>query len=157
MPDTPEFLQERLLGEGEKTRAFFMDLPDENWMLRIYTEGSQWSVYQILAHFVSTEIAINRLIENILAGGTGAPEDFDIDEYNERKAGELKDFDRTDLLEQFLIMRRKNADIVGKFSQADLEKTGRHPFLGVTSLRNIIKLLYRHNQIHLHDVRKALS
>jgi len=157
MPDTPQFLYERLLDEGKKSLAFFQGLSDEIWDLQIYTDGSQWSIRQILAHFVSTESAINRLIENILAGGSGASEDFNIDDYNERKVAELKDINRADLLKQFQIMRRTNAEIVAQFNQEDLDRIGRHPFLGVTSLTSIIKLLYRHNQIHLRDIRRALS
>jgi hypothetical protein len=43
---------------------------------------------------------------------------------------------------------------VAGLSEADLQKTGRHPFLGETSLAEMIKMVYRHNQIHYRDLRK---
>jgi hypothetical protein len=38
-----------------------------------------------------------------------------------------------------------------------LEKTGRHPFLGVTTLREMIKMIYIHNQTHYRDLRRVLK
>ncbi len=38
--------------------------------------------------------------------------------------------------------------MVASISQADLTEEGRHPYLGVAPLTDMIKLIYRHNQIH---------
>jgi hypothetical protein len=40
---------------------------------------------------------------------------------------------------------------------ADLANTGRHPFLGWVAVEDIIKMLYRHDQIHLRDLRRLLK
>jgi hypothetical protein len=42
-------------------------------------------------------------------------------------------------------------------SADDLVKTGRHPWLGIAPLEDMIQLLYRHNQIHQRDIRKLLA
>jgi hypothetical protein len=157
MPDTPQFLAERMRAEGEKTVVFFSSLSPESWEQTVYSDGSCWAVRQVLAHFVSTEAAIGRLIENIQAGGSGAPEDFDINAYNERKVASLSQVSPPDLLLQFDRFRQRNIEIVSKMAQADLARQGRHPFLGETELVEIIKLLYRHNQIHQRDIRKHLA
>ena len=157
MTDTPQFLQERLLSEAEKTLAFFDQLPEESWQQIIYTEGAAWTVRQVLAHFVAAEDGIRRLIENILAGGEGSPQDFQLDTYNERKVAALGEVTPAELRLQFKANRQRSAGLVAGLSQADLEKTGRHPWLGTASLAEMIKLLYRHNQIHLRDIRKALT
>jgi hypothetical protein len=114
-------------------------------------------VRQVLAHFISTEAAIGRLIDNILTGGNGAPEDFDINAYNERKVAALNQVTPPELLLQFNHFRQRNIEVVAKMSQADLARQGRHPFLGKTELVEVIKLLYRHNQIHQRDIRKHLA
>ena len=49
------------------------------------------------------------------------------------------------------------ATVVAHMTPEDLPKVGRHPFLGAAPLEDIIKLLYRHNQIHQRDVRRLLS
>jgi len=157
MTDTPQHLHRRLTSEQEKTLGFFAQLPEESWQQTIYTEGSCWTLRQVLAHFVSTEESLHRLIKNILAGGAGAPEDFNIDAYNERKVGALNEVAKDELLRLFSHYRQMNATLVESMRLDDLEKTGRHPFLGITSLAEIIKMLYRHNQIHLREIRKALQ
>ena len=157
MSDTPDFLAERMRAESEKTVEFFTALSPESWEQSIYTDGSCWAVRQVLAHFVSTEAAFGRLIENILAGGSGAPEEFDINAYNERKVASLQHVAPPELLLQFSRLRQRNIEVVSKMSQANLALQGRHPFLGMTELVEIIKLLYRHNQIHQRDIRKHLA
>jgi len=157
MPDTPLDLSAKLKSEGEKTLAFFIALQQEQWERQIYTEGSCWSVHQILAHFVATETSLNRLVNNILDGGPGAPEDFNIDVYNERKVAELRDVSRQDMFERYVKYRQQNVELVAQMHEADLQKKGRHPFLGIAEMSDIIKLIYRHNQIHIRDIRRELS
>jgi len=157
MPDTPSFLAERLLTEGNKSVQFFRDLPGEAWDRTIYTEGTTWKTIQVLAHFVATELSLYRLLENILGGGSGAPEDFDINAYNERKVTQLVNQDADTLLAKFLQQRAATAALVSRLTQADLERQGRHPFLGRTPLAEIIKIIYRHNQIHQREMRKVLG
>jgi hypothetical protein len=154
MPDSPEHLAGRLRDEGGKVRDFFMSLPENSWDDLVYSDGAQWSVRQLLAHIASAEISMGRLVNNIVAGGAGTPEDFDIDAYNDRKVRELDGKLPAELIGQFSDARHANAQTVSRLSQDDLGRTGRHPFLGVTTLSEIIKMIYRHNQIHLRDLRK---
>jgi hypothetical protein len=155
MPDTPAFLAERLLNEGQKTVDFYRTVAPEQWDKTVYTEGTCWTIHLVLAHFVATEGAIQKLMKNILDGGPGSPEDFNIDVYNERKVAGLQGISPQELMEQFSRLRQQSAAMVSSLTQEDLARRGRHPFLGVTDLAEIIKLLYRHNQIHQRDVRKV--
>jgi hypothetical protein len=157
MGDSPERLAVRLRTEGEKTVAFFQELTPEEMGFQIYESGSNWSVRQILAHFASTELGFADLIDNILSGGAGSPDDFDIDRYNERRVAKLQPVEIVDLLSQFAAAREENIRRVETMQPADMERQGRHPFLGVVPLEEIVKLLYRHNQIHQRDIRRAIS
>lgn len=147
----------RLLREGEKAVAFFRSLSPEQLQQQVYTDGSCWQVRQILAHFVAAEASMTRLVENILAGGAGTPEDFNLDAYNERKVSALQDLPVEDLLREFSERRAATADLAARLSPDELARTGRHPFLGVVPVQEIIKMFYLHNQIHLREIRKALS
>lgn len=155
--ETPLFLSERLLQEGQKTLEFFQRLSLDQWGQMIYTDGAEWRVRDVLAHFVAAEDGIRRLIENILAGGGGSPLDFGLDAYNQRKVSGLKDTPEVELMQRFAALRRQSAELVASLSQDDLARVGRHPWLGAATLGEIIKLLYRHNQIHQRDIRKALG
>lgn len=155
--DTPQSLVDRLLEDGQKTSLFFENLSPEQWQTVVYMESSHWTIRQVLAHFVSSEVSFNRLLENILAGGAGTPEDFDIDVYNERKVAQLRNSTVDELLRQYRQARQSNVTLVSSLSPQDLTRQGRHPFLGVAPLTDMIKLIYRHNQIHLRDVRRLLG
>jgi hypothetical protein len=157
MADTAVHLAERLRAEGKKTRAFFSALTPEQWNQVIYTEGACWSVQQVLAHFVTSEASMARLVQNIQAGGSGTPADFDLDAYNERKVAGLGEASTDELLDRHAELRQQFADQVARMSLEDLGKTGRHPFLGMASLEDIVKLVYRHNQIHLREVRRIVG
>jgi hypothetical protein len=155
--DTPQSLADRLSEDGHKTSLFFENLSPEQWQTEVYTEGTHWTIRQVLAHFVSSEVSFNRLLENVLAGGSGTPEDFDLDAYNERKVAQLRDSTVDELLRQYDQARQSNVALVSGLSPEDLTRQGRHPFLGVAPLTDMIKLIYRHNQIHLRDVRRLLG
>jgi hypothetical protein len=151
---TSESLREKLKQDGEKTVAFFQLLPEEKWHLLVYNDGIAWNVKDILAHFVVSEAGFCQLIENILAGGSGAPEQFDIDEFNRQEVKKLTTVSREDLLENFQKLRQHTLGLMEGVSQQDLLRVGRHPFLGEAELIDIIKLIYRHNQIHLRDLKR---
>jgi len=157
MPETSQRLVIRLENETEKTVGFFRGLSDEQMGLTVYSDQSCWTAQQILAHFVSAERAFSWLIEEILDGEPGAPEGFDIDAFNDEEVATLKQNEPDVLLRRFEILRRENILRVSQMSPDDLTRTGRHPFLGLASLEEIIQLLYRHNQIHQRDIRKRLA
>jgi uncharacterized damage-inducible protein DinB len=156
MPETPAFLAERLKTEGEKTAVLFASLTDPQWQATVYTEGAQWSVRHVLAHFVMAEKSFIKLFANIRDGGTGVPEDFDLDRQNAKHQQEVETLSPQELLQQFQAVRAEMVVFVAALSAGDLETHGRHPFLGVTTLAEMIKLVYRHNQIHARDLRSAV-
>ena len=96
------------------------------------------------------DIKIKRKIEN-------PPEDFNINLYNNRKVSVLKDAAVPDLLVEFRKNRQHTAGVIHSLTIQDLERTGRHPYLGIAPLAEIIKIIYRHNQIHIREIRKVLS
>ena len=157
MPETSAFLAERLKVEGAKTIAFFETLTDSLWSITIYTDGENWSIHKVLAHFVTSEQSFIRLFADIYAGGVGVPENFNIDSHNAAQQAKTKEQSPQMLLMQFQSVRAEMVQWVSALSASDLQKTGRHPFLGVTSLAEMIKMIYRHNQLHVRDLRQVLS
>ena len=151
-----ERLSRRLIEEGEKTGEFFRSLPPVFLDMELYTDGSHWKVGQIMAHFLATEIGIFALISSILDGNPGTPEDFDLNRYNEKKITEYFDLPLSVLIDRFLEQRLRNALALRGFTDKQLQTQGRHPYLGFTQIEEIIKLLYRHNQIHQRDIRRLL-
>ena len=150
-------LAEKLRSEGEKFNAFFRSLTETQWSLSVYTEGSVWTVRSILAHLMTAERAFLKLFEEIRLGGQGASEDFVIDRYNARQQEKTQALTPSQLLEQYGEMRAAMVAWVSGIKDEELELRGRHPFLGVATLREMIKLVYVHNQTHYRDVRRVLN
>ena len=150
-------LAEKLKAEGEKFTAIFAGLADNQWQMEVYTEGETWTIRNVLSHFVTSERGLVRLFEKIRLGDMGSPDDFSIDRYNTAQQQRTKDLTPQELLEQYKAVRADSIAWILSLAELDLEKQGRHPFLGMTSIREMIKMLYLHNQTHYRDMKKVLK
>ena len=157
MPETSAFLAERLRTEGDKTAAFFASLTEDQWKSEVYSEGETWTVRNVLAHYVTAEKGFVKIFGSIRNGGPGASEDFDIDRYNASQQKKTRELTPAELLDQFIAVRAEMTVWVAALTDADLAKQGRHPFLGQTTLAEMIKMVYRHNQVHYRDLRKVIG
>ena len=150
-------LADKLKSEGEKFAALFAGLTDDQWLAEVYTEGETWTLRSVLSHFVTSERGLVKLFERVRQGGEGAAEDFSIDRYNASQQQKTKDLSPQDLLEQYKAIRADSIAWTLSLAESDLDKQGRHPFLGMTTIREMIKMLYLHNQIHYRDMKKVLK
>lgn len=151
-----DHLAQRMAKDGEKTLNYFRELKPDEWRTQVYTTGSEWTVRDILAHFVSAERAFYQLVEDVAAGGSGAPRDVDIVDFNEHEVPKLHPFTQEELLEAFDQARSESVQLTQNLEPEDLDKVGYHPWFGEVEVRDMLKLVYRHNMIHLRDVRKAI-
>jgi len=150
-------LADKLRSEGEKFFVLFAGLTDDQWQMEVYTEGETWTIRNVLSHFVTSERGLVKLFERIRLTGEGAADDFSIDRYNASQQAKTKDLSSQELLEQYKAIRADSIAWTLSLEESDLEKKGRHPFLGMTTLREMIKMLYLHNQIHYRDMKKVLK
>ncbi len=152
----PTELAEKLKSEGEKFTAIFSALAEDQWKTEIYTEGETWTIRNVLSHFVTSERGLVKLFESIRQGGAGSPDDFSIDRYNAAQQQKSKDFTPAELLRQYKEMRANTIAWVLSLKDEELELKGRHPFLGKTTLREMVKMLYIHQQTHYRDLKKVI-
>ena len=150
-------IQTRLSIEGHKTTTFFTALTPADWEQPVYTTGSRWRVKQVLAHFISAERAYQYYIKDVLAGGSGAPSDLDINAFNDSEAPAISVAPKDELIALFSQVRQETLDLTASITDQDLYRMGFHPWFGEKELSWYLKLLYRHNLMHLQDVRKALE
>lgn len=150
-------LADKLRSEGEKFYSLFAGLTDEQWQMEVYTEGETWTIRNVLSHFVTSERGLLKLFERIRQTGEGSSEDFSIDRYNAAQQKRTKDLSPQELLEEYKAIRSDSVAWTMSLEEPELEKQGRHPFLGMTTLREMIKMLYLHNQLHYRDMKKVLK
>ena len=125
MSETRE-LAEKLRSEGERFVAIFSGLNDDQWSQEVYTEGTTWTIRNMLAHLVTSERGLIKLFEQIRQGGTGAAEDFSIDRYNAAMQERTKDSTPADLIEQYKQIRGNSVAWVSGLKDDELEIIGRH-------------------------------
>lgn len=150
-------LAEKLMTEGDKIVSIFSNLTDDQWQMEVYTEGTTWTMRNVLSHLVTSERGLLKLFEQIRQGGAGAADDFSIDRYNAAMQARTKDATPQELLGQYKQVRAHAVDWVSSLQEPELEITGRHPFLGQTVIREMIKMLYIHNLTHYRDMKRALK
>jgi len=150
-------LADKLKSEGEKFYSLFAGLADDQWQSEVYTEGETWTIRNVLSHFVTSERGLVKLFERIRTTGEGSADDFSIDRYNTAQQQKTKDLPARELLEQYKAVRADSVAWVAGLKEEELEIKGRHPFLGMTSIREMIKMLYIHHQTHYRDMKKVLK
>ena len=150
-------LAEKLKSEGEKIYIVFSEFTDSQWNAEVYTEGATWTIRNTLSHLVTSERGLIKLFEQIRLGGEGASTDFSIDRYNATQQARSKDLTASEILAQYKEVRANSIAWVSCLKDEELEIKGRHPFLNVTTIREMIKMLYIHNQTHYRDMKKVLK
>lgn len=156
MGDELNHIRKRLKAEGEKTTAFFESLSPEDWERQIYTTGSGWRIGDILAHFISAEKAYQHYLQDVLKGGTGAPDSMDIDQFNEAEVATMHE-PPAELLESFKQVRQDTLHFIADFEDEDLTRIANHPWFDDREIGWYLKLIYRHNTMHRMDIRKSLK
>ena len=137
--------------------SFFRSLSDDQLNAQVYADGAKWRVKQVLAHFITIERSMHWLFKNILSGGPGSPDDFDVDRFNLTQPKKLDGLTVEELIEQFKSVRKDTIGIVEGMTEQDFNREGRHPFHGHGKLERFIIWAYEHVRIHEDDIRKTLK
>jgi hypothetical protein len=141
----------------EKTIAYFKSLSLEDWGVSVYSDGAAWTILEMFTHVVESERDLRRLMEDIAAGGEGVPEDFELQRFNESRVKKVENPEPKKLIEAFSERRDKTIAFVSELADEDLDKRGRHPTMGTTSVEEVGKMIYLHVQMHIRDARGVLE
>lgn len=152
----PDIIQ-KLSKNGGDTVTFFRSLSLQDLGLQVYQEDADWTVKQVLAHFITIERSMQWLFKNILSGGPGSPEDFDIDRFNRTQPKKLDGYSLDELIDQFEDVRADTIFIVKKMSEEDLDRKGWHVFHGHDKLERFIRWAYEHVNLHVDDIRQVVE
>jgi len=140
-----------------ETVSLFKSLSPDELRAQVYQDGAQWTVQQVLGHFAAIERSMHRLFTNLLAGGPGAPPDFDFERYNLSQTRKYDGLTLDELIERFKAVREETIRIVREMKEEDLDREGMHAFHGHGRLARFIRWAYEHVRLHEEDIRKALG
>lgn len=151
-----DHIRKRLLAEGDKIVTFFESLTEIDWNNKVYSAGSGWSIREVLAHFISAERAYQVYLKEVLEGGSGAPNDLDIDKFNEADVATMDGIPPAQLVETYKATRENTIRLTTNMRDSDLHKKANHPWFEGKDIGWYLKLIYRHNTMHLQDLKKSL-
>jgi len=140
-----------------ETVSLFKSLSPDELRAQVYQDGAQWTVQQVLGHFAAIERSMHRLFTNLLAGGPGAPPDFDFERYNLSQTRKYDGLTLDELIERFKAVREETIRLVCEMKEEDLDREGMHAFHGHGRLDRFIRWAYEHVRLHEEDIRKALG
>lgn len=141
----------RLEKGRQKTRETFSRLTPEQWQQPLYTEPNVWTPRDLLAHFLSAELHLLPLCQDIAAGGKGAPDGFDVDGFNAQEQQRLAACSIEELSGQLDAARQKTLDWIQTLNDEQLDHAGNHPALGEVTLETLILSIYGHQLFHIRD------
>ena len=157
MTDRRTAIMETLTAAGEDTVQFFAALTHDQQQTLVYTEEVHWSARQVLAHLVTIEKSMHWVFRNMLDGGPGSPADFDVMRFNRSQPQKLDHLAMEDLIGRFRRVREETIAIVATMTESDLDREGRHVFLGHGRLEQFVRWAYAHARLHEDDVRQAVG
>ena len=140
-----------------ETVSLFKSLSPDELRTQVYADGAQWTVQQVLAHLFTIEGSMHKLFKNMLAGGPGAPPDFDFERFNRTQPAKYADLSIDELVERFTAVRQETIAIVRGMKEEDLDREGLHAFHGKGKLDRFIRWAYEHVHLHEEDIRKAVK
>jgi hypothetical protein len=140
-----------------ETVSFFKSLSADELRTQVYQDGAQWTVQQVLAHFIAIERSMHWLFKDIQSGGQGSPPDFDVNRFNLTQTRRYDGLALNELIARFKAVRHETIRIVREMQEKDLDREGLHAFHGKGKLDRFIRWAYEHARLHEDDIRRMLK
>jgi len=137
----------------QKTSEIFGKLTPEQWTQSVYTTPHKWTWRDLLAHFVSAEGRLLEVAQNVADGGKGTPEGFNFDDFNAEQVASMTEYPVPRLLAMLDLARQETLDWVATLDDTHLDRTGRHPALGIVSVEAMVTAIYGHQLVHVRETQ----
>jgi uncharacterized protein (TIGR03083 family) len=149
-------IQEKLSAEREALLSFLEGLGQEDWTRP--TANDPWTVRDLLAHLVGAELSQHGLIHMWLEGKTSMHPQFDLVRWNAGQLNRREGRNVSQLLADLSAARRETLALLDRLAEQELDIMGEHPFWGQdSSIEHVLRGIYRHERLHLEDMRKAVN
>jgi hypothetical protein len=134
-----------------------LDQVDGRWDVQVYSDGSAWTVGQLVKHLVDAHRGNFRQAAGIAEGQEIIPADFDIDRYNASMTRKTAEKTIETALEELRESHENLLAWVDTLDDERLEKQGRHATLSIMSVHDIIRIIGLHERDHAADIARVLE
>ena len=152
-----EKLITRLERGFNKSNEILDALDHDGWQEPVEGETDGWTGKDLVAHFIVSEEHLLMIAKDIAAGGEGVSEDIDIDAFNEDQLARQPDRTPGELQAFLRDVRATTIAWVAEQDDETLDRIGRHPTLGDSSVETIIFSIYGHQLLHMRELTTKLK
>ena len=144
-----------ILGETpERLETLTLPLSDEK--RRRPEAPGKWSVHDVVQHLTDAETAFlwrTRLIR--AEAGEPVLQGYDQDRWAAQLGYQDAPFE--DVLEELVVMRRRNLRLLRALTPAELDRAGQHVERGRESLRLMLPLMAGHDLVHRRQIERIIG
>jgi len=151
-----ETLVEKLTRGISKSLEVFRSVEPDQWEQPIFDDPESWNLKDLVAHFIYSEEHLLRIAQDIASGGEGSPEGIDIDAFNENEMEKIRHRSVDELLDILNDVRKALIDWVRELGELELDRVGRHPVLGASTVETVINSIYAHQLLHMRELAPRL-
>ncbi len=158
MSDRKDKLRQTIQSDDAASMAIFKRLSPEQWSQPVPSdEGAEWKARDVLNHVAISESGQLTVIQRVLAGQGGVPEDFDINRYNRRSVQKQAERTTDDMLAGIEQAHAQVLSALEAVSDADLHKTGRHARGDTLTIEQFFHRITEHRRQHAQALASHLG
>jgi DinB superfamily len=158
MSDRKDKLRQRIQGDDAASMAIFRRLSPEQWKQPVPSdEGAEWQARDVLNHVTISESGQLAVIQRVLAGQGGVPDDFDLNRYNRRSVQKQAERTVDDMLASIARDHAQVLVALDGVSEADLDKTGRHARGDTLTVEQFFHRITEHRRQHAQELARNLG
>jgi hypothetical protein len=158
MSERKDKLRQTIQADDAASMAIFERLTAEQWSQPVPSdEGANWKARDVLSHAATSESGQLIVIQRVLAGQGGAPEDFDVTRYNRRSVQKQAERTVDDLLASLAQSHAQVLAALDTVSEADLDKTGRHARGDTLTIEQFFHRITEHRRQHAEELAHNLG
>ena len=150
-------IREKKIRVRQELVSVLQGLGEADWETAVYTDGSRWTISDLLRHLVNAERGMTGLINQFRQGQDPVPADFDRERYNNRIVEKARHKSPTELIAELEENEAVYLETLAALTEDDWPKKGRHASLRIMTIEEICHLIPDHEQAHLLDIQKALN
>lgn len=155
--DKKTYWNERLTQSRASLNAVLDRLSPNQWQARVYGEGQDWTVRDVVSHLIDSENGMSIHIYKIRKGRETVSEEFDLDQWNAGVRERIGDANPAELRQRLGAVRERLLEGLATISGDEWQLTGRHPFRGIISIEQYFETITDHEILHTGHIRQMVN
>ena len=158
MSERKDKLRQTMQADDAASLAIFKRLTPDQWNQPVPSEeGADWKARDVLSHAAVSEGSQLIVIQRVLAGQGGVPDDFDLNRYNRRSVQKQAERTPAELLDNIARDHAQALAALEALDDADLDKSGRHARGDTLTIAEFFQRITEHRRQHAEELARQMG